>query len=288
MKVYQYDSFTKVANKGNPAGVVVDADYMSDMEMQEVAEKVGFNETAFILQSDKADIRIRYFTPGHEMNLCGHGTVASLYALYDLTGNSGIKTIETKAGILSVGLIEDEYKGLRIRMDQSSPKFMDFKGSKKSLAESIGIECADINDNFPIMYGNTGTWTLLVPINSLEVFSRMVPQNELFPQILGEMPKCSVHPFCFETYKDDCMIHARHFSSPFSGTIEDSVTGTASGVIGAYYINFVEDTNNISFIVEQGNEIQREGKVYVEVIKDSDDVKVSILGYCTFNKIITL
>jgi PhzF family phenazine biosynthesis protein len=53
--------------------------------------------------------------------------------------------------------------------------------------------------------------------------------------VLKEMPGASVHPFCFETYDPNAHMHARHFSSPFSGTIEDPVTGTASGVMGAYW-----------------------------------------------------
>ncbi len=288
MKVYRYDSFTKVANKGNPAGVVFDAHSLSTLEMQEIAMKVGFNETAFILDSDKADIRIRYFTPGHEMNLCGHGTIASLFALYDQRGNSNIRTIETKAGILSVSLIEDDHKEIKIRMEQSSPKFMEFEGDKTALAQSIGISNTDINEELPIMYGNTGTWTLLVPVNGLEVFSRMEPENWKFPEVLSEIPKCSVHPFCLEAYDEDCMVHARHFSSPFSGTVEDTVTGTASGVIGAYYTKYISNASSISFIVEQGNEVKSEGKVYVEVQDENGECKVCISGYCAYNKVIEL
>jgi PhzF family phenazine biosynthesis protein len=64
-----------------PAGVVWNSENLSEEQMREVAEKVGFNETAFPLKSNKADIRIRYFTPGHEINLCGHATMATIYSL---------------------------------------------------------------------------------------------------------------------------------------------------------------------------------------------------------------
>lgn len=49
--------------------------------MQDIAQQVGFNETAFVQNSDFADFKLRYFTPGQEMNLCGHATMATLYAL---------------------------------------------------------------------------------------------------------------------------------------------------------------------------------------------------------------
>jgi PhzF family phenazine biosynthesis protein len=72
--VHHYDAFSNKPNMGNPAGIVYEGDSLSEGEMQRIALKVGFNETAFPLKSDKADLRIRYFTPGHELNLCGHAT----------------------------------------------------------------------------------------------------------------------------------------------------------------------------------------------------------------------
>lgn len=83
IEVLRYDAFSKTAGQGNPAGIVLEADGLTDWEMQKIAEQAGYNETAFLLPSESADIRIRYFTPGHEMNLCGHATVASLYALLE-------------------------------------------------------------------------------------------------------------------------------------------------------------------------------------------------------------
>lgn len=46
---------------------MVEGDSYSDDEMQAIAKQVGFNETAFALKSERADLRIRYFTPGHEV-----------------------------------------------------------------------------------------------------------------------------------------------------------------------------------------------------------------------------
>lgn len=60
VKVYHYDAFSKVPNKGNPAGVVLNGDELTDEQMQEVAFKVGFNETAFPVKSETADLGIRF------------------------------------------------------------------------------------------------------------------------------------------------------------------------------------------------------------------------------------
>jgi PhzF family phenazine biosynthesis protein len=281
--VYHYDAFSQQPNKGNPAGVVFNGDELSEKEMQEIAYKAGFNETAFLVKSDVADLRIRYFTPGHEMNLCGHGTMAAIFALKSkgLLADKGTFTIETLAGILPIKL-----SGNEITMKQASPQFVEFKGSKEDLASSIGLVTTDIHDTLPILYGSTGIWTLLLPIKTLAAFERMEPNNQSFPAILKEMPKASVHPFCLETYDPEAQMHGRHFSSPYSGTIEDPVTGTASGVMGAYYAKYIRGDfeNSLELTVEQGQEIDKDGRVLVGITKNKADHDIEITGNAVFVK----
>lgn len=282
VKVYHYDAFSKEPNKGNPAGVVLNGDELTDVEMQEIASKVGFNETAFPVKSEVADLRIRFFTPGHEMNLCGHATMATVYALKTkgLLGKKTNFTIETSAGILPITINSTNEDEIFITMNQTTPKFEEFKGSIKDLANSIGLEETDINDNLPVLYGSTGTWTLLIPIKNLDDFKKMKPNNKDFPAILKEMPKSSVHPFCTETYDSDADMHARHFSSPYSGTIEDAVTGTASGVMGAYYAKYINKNfkESLTLVVEQGLEIEKDGRVEVQVSKNGESYDIKITG----------
>ncbi|MES3705051.1 PhzF family phenazine biosynthesis isomerase [Staphylococcus cohnii] len=282
VQVYHYDSFSTEANKGNPAGVVLDTENLTDWEMQEIASRVGFNETAFPVKSDKADLRIRFFTPGHEMNLCGHATIATIYALKEkqLLKNKNELTIETKAGILTIRMNVSHNDQIYITMQHATPQFETFHGSKKALAYALDIEEEDIDENLPVLYGSTGVWTLLVPVKSLAVCQKMKPNNALFPSILNEKPKVSIHPFCFETYHPDSNMHARHFSSPFSGTIEDPVTGTASGVMGAYFVKYIYNIsdNPLNLIVEQGQEIGKNGKVKVSVTFNDNEWDIKITG----------
>lgn len=171
--VQHYDAFSHIPNKGNPAGVVVEGNQYSEHEMQEIAKMVGFNETAFAMTSEKADIRIRYFTPGHEVDLCGHATMATIYALQTqgLLANKTTITIETKAGILPIRLEEKDEK-LYITMQHAAPQFEAFNGSRAALAESIGIDEDELHSDLPIVYGSTGLWTLLIPVQKLSSFKR--------------------------------------------------------------------------------------------------------------------
>src|SRR5699024_4896506 len=137
-----------------------------------------------------------------------------------------------------------------------------------------------IDDNLPILYGSTGTWTLLIPIKELDVFEKMEPGNKKFPDILKEKPKSSVHPFCMKTYDPEAVMHARHFSSPYSGTVEDAVTGTASGVMGAFFAKYIKNNSGepLNFIVEQGHEIQKDGRVTVQVSKSGEHYDIEVTG----------
>lgn len=200
---FQLDAFSKEPNKGNPAGVVLGADQLTEEEMQEIALKVGFNETAFTLSSDKADVRIRYFTPGHEMDLCGHGTIATIFAMITnglLQEKSNIM-IETKAGILPLKIDARTKDEVYITMKQAPAEFREFR---------------------------------------------------------------------------------RHFSSAFSGTIEDPVTGTASGAMGAYYAKYIEPKEQIKLLIEQGQEMNKDGKVLVSVTKKDKIFEVKITGQAVF------
>ena len=280
INVFHYDAFTNKPNMGNPAGIVLDADGLTEEEMQRIAEKVGFNETTFVLSSEVADIRMRYFTPGFEMDLCGHGTVGTIFALRErgLLEEKASLTIETKAGILPIQIGVNEKEGTFIKMRQATPQFKDFTGSTEELAHSIGLEVNDLDVSLPIVYGSTGNWTVIVPVKNLDVCERMKPNNEVFPSVLKEIPNASIHPICLETYDEKVHMHGRHFSSAYAGTIEDPVTGTASGVMGAYYATYVEKDfdHEMELIVEQGQEIHKDGRVTVYVTKDVENEKLQI------------
>ncbi|SFM34756.1 phenazine biosynthesis protein PhzF family [Gracilibacillus orientalis] len=288
IKVHHYDAFSKKPDKGNPAGVVLNGDELTDAEMQEIAFKLGFNETSFPVKSEVADLKIRFFTPGHEMNLCGHATMATVYALKStgLIRNKTSLTIETKVGILPVTIKSTPEGEVHITMKQAPPKFKEFKGSKQDLANSIGLKESDLHDDLPILYGSTGAWTLLVPIKKLNTFKKMKPINKEFPSILKEMPEASVHPFCMETYDIHADMHARHFSSPYSGTVEDAVTGTASGVMGAFYAKYIDSNfqEPLNLLIEQGQEIDKDGQVLVQVSKINNSFDVEITGNAVYVK----
>lgn len=276
-----YDAFSDVADMGNPAGIVYNEVELTEEQMQLIAKKVGFNETVYLLPSHSADFRLRYFTPGHEMDLCGHGTVAAIYGWMERNNvrESKLLAIETRVGTLQVYYDKDKKE---VMMEQTPAEFLEYDGDIAQLIGAIGLNEEAIDRRFPIVYGSTGIWTLILPIKKLEDFIRMKPHNQCFPKVLTQIPTASIHPICLETTDATCTMHGRHFSSPRSGTIEDPVTGTASGVMGAYYTTYIHPSNKKELMVEQGNEIGRNGIVRVFVEKQNAKTYVRISGKAVF------
>ena len=71
------NAFVVDGQGGNPAGVVLDADDLSETDMQAVAARVGLSETAFVSRSDIAGFKLDFFTPNRRIAHCGHATIAT-------------------------------------------------------------------------------------------------------------------------------------------------------------------------------------------------------------------
>lgn len=80
MKQYVVDAFTDQVFKGNPAAVCVMDAWLPDTLMQNIAIENNLSETAFAVKEGE-DYRLRWFTPGGEVDLCGHATLATSFVI---------------------------------------------------------------------------------------------------------------------------------------------------------------------------------------------------------------
>ena len=102
MKLYQVDAFTDKRFTGNPAAVVPLDAWPSDSLMQSIAAENNLAETAYFVP-EGADYRIRWFTPGVEVDLCGHATLASAFVLFNELGyTKNPIRFHSKSGLLTV------------------------------------------------------------------------------------------------------------------------------------------------------------------------------------------
>ncbi len=112
MKIWQVDSFTKQLFKGNPAGVMIFSEPLSEQLMQSISGEMNLSETAFVFLRQNKNPLIRWFTPSTEVDLCGHATLAAAHIYFtEFFPNEDLVTFETTSvGNLSVQKTNDGYK----------------------------------------------------------------------------------------------------------------------------------------------------------------------------------
>lgn len=103
--IQRWAAFSDDPSGGNPAGVVLSADDLSDAEMQRIAADVGYAETAFLTGGGR-ERGIRYFSPVAEVPFCGHATVASAVALAEILGD-GLFAFATPVGPVEITTSSD-------------------------------------------------------------------------------------------------------------------------------------------------------------------------------------
>lgn len=102
MKQYIVDAFTNKPFAGNPAAVCVMDSWPSEEAMMKLAMENNLSETAFIVKEEKG-YHLRWFTPGTEVELCGHATLASSYVILNYyEPNSNEVKFHTLSGELTI------------------------------------------------------------------------------------------------------------------------------------------------------------------------------------------
>ena len=96
------DAFTDTVFKGNPAAVCLLDEWLPDDTLQNIAKENNLSETAFTVKNSN-HYELRWFTPGGEIDLCGHATLATAFVLFQYTeGDVESLTFTTQSGELLV------------------------------------------------------------------------------------------------------------------------------------------------------------------------------------------
>jgi len=101
--IYQVDAFTGKLFGGNPAAVCPLSEWLPDATLQSIAAENNLAETAFYIRKN-GGFHIRWFTPGVEVDLCGHATLAAAHVIMELRkeAKQGRVSFDSKSGELIV------------------------------------------------------------------------------------------------------------------------------------------------------------------------------------------
>ena len=264
----------KIKAGGNPAGIVLNADLLSQKVKQQIAKKVGLSETAFAQKSNDADFKVEFFTPNEEVDLCGHATIALFHLLAKKNMlKPGKYTQETKAGILNIEI----KKNHTIFMNQNLPQFFN-EINKKEIAESLNIPEKMILDELPIQIVSTGLRDIIVPIKSQKDLIKIQPNFIKVSRISKKYNVIGYHLFSLET-KFSSTAYCRNLA-PLYGIPEESATGTSNGALSCYLYHYGKITKKqaVNLVFEQGYSLGKPSEILVNLQIKNDTIKEVKVG----------
>jgi len=228
---------------GNPAGVVLNADRLSNDQKLEIAKQAGLSETAFVSRSDIAEFKLDFFTPIRQIAHCGHATIATFSYLSQLSllkeSKSSKETID--------GTREIFIDNSLAFMEQKSPLYTNVNEEKTLILKSLGLSENDLIKGLPLLIANTGNAFLLVAVNDAPL-KKLVPDFDLIAQISEKYNLIGYYVFNNNVPGADAT--TRMFA-PRYGIKEESATGMAAGPLACYLYDYC-GVKTDKIIIRQG------------------------------------
>ncbi|MEN4921252.1 PhzF family phenazine biosynthesis protein [Achromobacter spanius] len=257
--------FASSTFSGNQLCVFEDARGMDDATMLALTAQFNLSETTFILPSDRADARVRIFTPGHEMNFAGHPTIGTSQVVRDLLGAGDALTLEFKAGLVPVTARGDAWTFTAPCPDgvRTGKPELDRAG----IAGLVGLDARDLRDD-PI-WVDTGAHHLLAPLASVDAVRRAAPDaSSLDRWQASSLGRKTLYLFAFDegnVQDGRQVVVARYFyAKPGGGINEDAGTGSACANLGGWLLHRGHPMP-ASLLVQQGDQMGRPCRLLLDV-----------------------
>ena len=269
-RLFHVDAFTRERFCGNPAIVVLDADALSEDEMQTIAAEVN-GETAFVLEADDAnhDMQVKFFTPRHPAPFVGHATIAAQYVLAKKKGRPPGKVRQrTGAGIAEIEIMEAD-GDLRVAITQSPPSLGPVipDHHRTQVMNALGISSPSLHIDCPLQILTKGSSRLLVGLKSPDLLDSIKPDFEELARLTPHVGAEGYFVFAL-TEEDGKLATRSRMFVPALGIPEDPVSGNAHGMLGVYLVNhelMKPKNGRVVFRGRQGMWMRRPGVVEVEV-----------------------
>ena len=231
LKLWQVDAFAERPFLGNPAAVVPLQSWLSDEEMQAIANENNLAETAFFVPhaTGMGHYDLRWFTPAVEVPLCGHATLASGWVvLNELMPSADIVRFETKSGELTVTREADGRLKMALPASSVEP-FSAPQALTRAVAELTGGLAPDELHWSPKGAGGTpglvAVWPEAVLRGIRHVGALAATLESISANALLATAKGDGKPYDFLS----------RFFAPGMGVAEDPVTGSANCALTRFW-----------------------------------------------------
>jgi PhzF family phenazine biosynthesis protein len=265
---------------GNPAGVVLDSDELSETEMLDIAGKIGLSETAFVSSSETEGFKLDFFTPNRRIAHCGHATIATFSYLAELGRvTEGATSKETVDGPRKISI-----KNGAAYMEQLAPKYRmpgDWEKDDVTVADvlqSLGITEVDLNTSVSPILVNTGNSFIVVAVKDGATLRDITPDFDLISVISEKLDLIGYYVFTTDSKATDKDATTRMFA-PRYAIEEESATGMAAGPLASVlhdHLHIDKDT----FQIEQGQfmEPASPSLITVELAVENGEVQSLMAG----------
>ena len=281
------DVFTDTRFGGNPLAVVLDAEGLSDAQMQAVAREFNYSETTFVLPAERGhDRRVRIFTPSREVPFAGHPNVGTAFVLATL-GEFGplddplVVAFEEVAGLVPVSV--QRLDGGRIWCELEAPEALTLGPELPiaAVAEAVGLTPQDIaTHRHGPRVASVGLEFIVAELADRSALERARPDEAALQRLvaLGASTP-DIHLYVAdEDPADGVDLRARMFA-PFDGVTEDPATGSANCALVGLLASLDGTDGERSWRIAQGVEMGRPSVLVARVHRvDGEVVGVWIGG----------
>ncbi|MEH6825398.1 MAG: PhzF family phenazine biosynthesis protein [Motiliproteus sp.] len=238
------NAFIDGAFGGNPAGVVLDADALTDQQRLTIAKTVGLSETAFVSASSVADFKLDFFTPSRQIAHCGHATVA-VFSHLAQTGRigQGWSSKETIDGTRKV-LIKD---GMAF-MEQRAPQYTEVESYHTAILDSLGLTEQQLL--LAPKWVNTGNSFVVVGVKNQQDLAQLEINYEAIKSVSESLDLIGYYIFTTQTHTPGRDVATRMLA-PRYGIDEEAGTGMAAGPMACYLYDQMAIKKD-HFTIEQG------------------------------------
>jgi trans-2,3-dihydro-3-hydroxyanthranilate isomerase len=211
---------------GNPLCVFEDGSGLTTEQMQALALQFNLSETTFVTPSDKANARVRIFTPSYEMPFAGHPTLGTSHVVRSLKNAGDHIALELNVGVIPV-IAQGNHWELRANAATTRKP----KASVGELASALGLQASDVMGQ--PLWVNAGSEQLIVPLASDDAVRRVKISFEALSRVTQDGPRAQAYVFA-TTGKDTLL--SRFFFSKGESLLEDPATGSATANLGGWYL----------------------------------------------------
>lgn len=264
----QVDVFTDRPLLGNPVAVVLDANGLSDADMQAFANWTNLSETTFVLppSDPAADYAVRIFTPRSELPFAGHPTLGTAHAVIEAglaTPCDGRLWQQCKLGLIPVDI---DGAGLSLTMP---PHRIAPAPAAANLAAALGLN--GFARGAPQIVTVGPAW-VIAELDDAATVEALAPDLNALADYDRQHATTGITLFAVTA--DDNII-VRTFA-PLDGIIEDPVCGSGNGALAAYRLATGAVGPNSRYVAAQGAQVGRDGRVFVRIA----DGNIHIGGQC--------